>query len=225
MSELSTAELPVLHALRLVGAADPDHLGSSTGLSVATVEHELAHARDDDLATIRGSGSSRWVLTKRGREEVERRLGEQLDRLGTRSVVEHLYAAFVQLNPRILELCTEWQLREVDGELVANDHRDSVHDRWVLTRLQATHREARPTLASLADAVRWFEGYGVRLDTALEHVLGGQHQWVDSPAVDSYHSVWFELHEDLLASLGLQRHTETCDTAEQPGRRREIQGP
>ena len=27
--------------------------------------------------------------------------------------------------------------------------------------------------------------------------------------IDSYHTVWFELHEDLLATLGLERAAET----------------
>jgi hypothetical protein len=27
--------------------------------------------------------------------------------------------------------------------------------------------------------------------------------------VDSYHTVWFELHEDLLCTLGLERSSET----------------
>jgi hypothetical protein len=26
--------------------------------------------------------------------------------------------------------------------------------------------------------------------------------------IDSYHSVWFELHEDLLATLGIERGSE-----------------
>ena len=28
------------------------------------------------------------------------------------------------------------------------------------------------------------------------------------PMIDSYHSVWFELHEDLLATLGIERGSE-----------------
>jgi hypothetical protein len=28
---------------------------------------------------------------------------------------------------------------------------------------------------------------------------------VDSPLIDSFHTVWFELHEHLLATLGIER--------------------
>ena len=39
-------------------------------------------------------------------------------------------------------------------------------------------------------------------------VGGGDTRFVASPRVDSYHSVWFELHEDLLATLGFERTGE-----------------
>ena len=32
--------------------------------------------------------------------------------------------------------------------------------------------------------------------------------WVDAPGLDSIHTVWFELHEHLLASLGRSRVDE-----------------
>jgi hypothetical protein len=39
-------------------------------------------------------------------------------------------------------------------------------------------------------------------------VRAGEGDWFTSPLVDSYHTVWFELHEDLLATLGLERAEE-----------------
>jgi hypothetical protein len=39
----------------------------------------------------------------------------------------------------------------------------------------------------------------------LRRVDRGERRWVDAPRIDSCHTVWFELHEDLLASLGLER--------------------
>ena len=42
-----------------------------------------------------------------------------------------------------------------------------------------------------------------------KEVLAGEHDWVDRTDIDSCHRVWFELHEDLIATLGLSRHTET----------------
>jgi hypothetical protein len=32
--------------------------------------------------------------------------------------------------------------------------------------------------------------------------------WVSCPLVDSYHTVWFELHEELILAAGLTREAE-----------------
>ena len=49
--------------------------------------------------------------------------------------------------------------------------------------------------------------YGTRLTTALERTLGGNIAYV-TDTLDSYHSVWFQLHEDLLVTLGISREEE-----------------
>jgi hypothetical protein len=33
----------------------------------------------------------------------------------------------------------------------------------------------------------------------------GEREWLASPTIDSYHTVWMQLHEDLLLALGLER--------------------
>jgi hypothetical protein len=39
-------------------------------------------------------------------------------------------------------------------------------------------------------------------------VQSGEIEWFTKPMIESYHTIWFELHEDLLASLGLDRAKE-----------------
>jgi hypothetical protein len=43
---------------------------------------------------------------------------------------------------------------------------------------------------------------------ALERTRAGDADWFTKPTIDSYHTVWFELHENLLATLGIERGTE-----------------
>ena len=50
----------------------------------------------------------------------------------------------------------------------------------------------------------------MRLQLALTAALGGDQRFVASPRVDSYHSVWFELHEDLILLAGRTRAEETA---------------
>ena len=57
-----------------------------------------------------------------------------------------------------------------------------------------------------------FATYGPRLRSALQRVENGDVDWFTKPMIDSYHTVWFELHEDLLATLGIERSKEESRT-------------
>jgi hypothetical protein len=50
--------------------------------------------------------------------------------------------------------------------------------------------------------------YRPRLDGALARIRAGDRQWFTRPLIDSYHSVWFELHEELIGAAGLTRADE-----------------
>ena len=43
-------------------------------------------------------------------------------------------------------------------------------------------------------------------------VEDGEPDWFTSPRIDSYHTVWMELHEHLLVALGLERGPESAET-------------
>jgi hypothetical protein len=56
-------------------------------------------------------------------------------------------------------------------------------------------------------AVR-YRPYRRQLTRAVEKVEAGERDWFTKPVLPSYHTVWFELHEDLLTTLGLDRTAE-----------------
>lgn len=89
--------------------------------------------------------------------------------------------------------------------MAANDHSDWRWDEQVLERLASLSRRLRPIGEQLTEALARFAGYPDRFDAALDRVGQGQERWVDEPRIDSCHTVWCELHEDLLATLGLER--------------------
>jgi hypothetical protein len=60
----------------------------------------------------------------------------------------------------------------------------------------------------LADALDRFAHYGPRLGHAIDRVEAGEVEYATKPMIDSYHTVWFELHEDLLSTLGKERASE-----------------
>jgi hypothetical protein len=47
------------------------------------------------------------------------------------------------------------------------------------------------------------------LASALSKVETGQRAWVDAYNRDSCHMVWIQFHEDLLATLGIPRGSDT----------------
>jgi hypothetical protein len=47
--------------------------------------------------------------------------------------------------------------------------------------------------------------YQDKLMEALEKAEDGEIQWVSDARLESYHTIWFEMHEDLLRVLGRVR--------------------
>jgi hypothetical protein len=151
---------------------------------------------------------SGYSLTPEGRHALAALLAQELDAAGLRGAVEVCYERFRDLNPELLEICTRWQLREVDGEPVINDHADAAHDAAAIEQLVDLHHRSEPLLADLADLLDRFARYGPALRGALARLQAGDLDAFTKPVVPSYHTVWFELHEDLLATLGIDRSAE-----------------
>jgi hypothetical protein len=74
----------------------------------------------------------------------------------------------------------------------------------VLDRLTDFDQRAGVVCAALSPPLPRFRCYRVRLTGALTHVRSGALEYV-TDSVESYHAVWFQLHEDLLATLGIPR--------------------
>ena len=115
--------------------------------------------------------------------------------------------AFVALDQRMKEVVTAWQLKEPD---VVNDHADPEYDRDVLDRLAALHRDAAAFLDGHDNRFGSLATYRERLTRALDQAVNGDGRFVASPRVDSYHGVWFELHEDLIQLAGRTREDEVA---------------
>ena len=116
-----------------------------------------------------------------------------------------VYEAFLPLNREVLQMCTDWQVRQGGA---ANDHTDAAYDWAVIGRLDALDDRVGPLVRRLAESDERFAPYRERLRAARRRVADGEHDWLTSPRVDSYHTVWMELHEALLAALGLERRRE-----------------
>lgn len=206
---LDDGELLTLHGLRLLGFAPATRLAERVGMAVHAIEAELAALASGGHVIERTGARSGWTLTAAGRSRGESLLAAELDRAGVREAVTACHAWFVPINRALLETCTRWQVKDL-AERVLNDHQDPAYDAEVLDRLDGIDAQIQPICAELGRCLDRFAGYGPRLAVALERVRDGDHDWFTKPLIESYHTVWFELHEDLLATLGLDRSTESA---------------
>jgi hypothetical protein len=203
----SEARLLALHGLRLGGFVEADVVAARQGLPQADVDAVLAAARDEGLVRRRDGKVSGWMLTADGRAEGERLLAAERDGAGAGPAIATAYERFLQINKELLAVCTAWQVRdESSGAL--NDHQDATYDAGVIARLGEIDDCVQPICADLTSALARFAGYGPRLASARTKVEQGEIDWFTKPMIDSYHTVWFELHEDLLATLGIERSSE-----------------
>ena len=207
MSHLSSPELLVLHALRVKGMADAAVVAERFDLDPEVVDELLLdYEAFGWTSRVRFADIQGWALTPRGRAEDERRLAAELEQTGMRSEIVAAHDAFVVQNSRFLAAITNWQIRPQPADrLAANDHSDPRWDERVLNDLGHLYTELQPISEQLTSALHRFAGYSERYASALGKASDGERAWVSQPTIDSCHTVWMELHEDLLATLGLQR--------------------
>jgi hypothetical protein len=115
------------------------------------------------------------------------------------------YEAFLTLNRELIRVCNDWQVRPGG---VPNDHTDTRYDWSVIDRLQTLDERAGPVVNRVGRVHARFTTYRPRLRAALKRVDAGEHEWLTSPRLDSYHTVWMQFHEDLLLALGADRADE-----------------
>jgi hypothetical protein len=207
VAHVSSPDLLVLHGLRVKGMADAATVAERFVLDRELVDELLLDYEAFGWSTRVGFADvSGWALTTAGRAENERRLAAELDQTGTRSAVVAAHEVFSVLNSRFLAAVTDWQIRPKPTDpLAANDHTDSRWDDYVLDDLGDLERGVRPVCEQLTAALERFAGYPERYAAALGRAASGERAWIAQPKIDSCHTVWMELHEDLLATLGLER--------------------
>jgi hypothetical protein len=198
----------VLLVLRVRGVAPSAAVAERAGVPTAVVDEVLGSALDAGWVTQSSGRLAGWSLSAAGRRHGEQLLAEQVDSAGLRTELESVYGRFLGLNGELLSICTDWQVVRVDGVEVLNDHADAARDRAVLARLEQLHGAAAPLTDRLASLLVRFSGYSPRLSAARRRISAGEHEWLTRPTIDSYHTVWFELHENLLATLGRSRTQE-----------------
>jgi hypothetical protein len=168
------------------------------GMARGDLDPELATAVDAGLVLVKGP----IVMPTPAATALVGSWLRLSDDAQERDRVTRTMHAFLPINRRLRELCTAWQVRP-DGAV--NDHSDPGYDADIRDRLDDIHDSVAPLLARFAEDIPRTAGYRGRLEASLAKLDDGENTWFASPLIDSYHTVWMHLHQDLILSLGLTR--------------------
>jgi hypothetical protein len=123
--------------------------------------------------------------------------------MATKELEQVYEEKFRPLNLDFKRIATEWQMKKLpSGENVLNDHVDADYDTKVLDSLLGLHQRVMKLSKELMPLHTEAEGYLQRLDEAIKKINAGDRRYVTGVTVDSYHTVWYEFHYDLLKKLG-----------------------
>ncbi|NSC25224.1 pyruvate, phosphate dikinase [Streptomyces albus subsp. chlorinus] len=185
----------LLRVVGLKGAVAPDVVASALGVPVEGVGEQLASLRDGGFCDERG-GYVR--LTEAGRVRSREILAAERSACDA-AMLERCHTAFRSHNEAVKQAVTGWQTRAGESE----------HAGVALDRLGAIHRRLGELFALLGELPLSKRRYPQRLSAALGRAESGERGCVADPRIDSFHTVWFELHQELLDLLGLDRESET----------------
>jgi predicted transcriptional regulator len=192
-------ELTLLQAVRLKGRVRHADIAATLDDDEAAVDSAVKELTEAGLLmegkTVRLSPDGRIRLTQL--------LADERRDVDAEAFAQ-AYDDFRAVNRDFKSLVSDWQLR--DGE--PNDHGDAGYDAAVLGRLDDVHQSVLPILASATGQLPRLDAYTAKLSAALEKVHAGDTTWLTRPIIDSYHTVWFELHEELIGAAGLTREDE-----------------
>lgn len=114
------------------------------------------------------------------------------------------WADFEALDTEFKRVCSMWQVRQ-DGTGSLNTHDDPEYDFGVIEKLVEVHSRLRELVRSISGLEMELADLTVELDNAMARVSEGEFDYFTGVQLNSFHNLWFELHEDLLCTMGLRR--------------------
>ncbi|MEU8899106.1 pyruvate, phosphate dikinase [Nocardia sp. NPDC048505] len=193
----------LLRLIGIKGRVRPEAVAESLGLPEYETVCRCADLVDHGWCANTPAGLR---LTPAGREHVAALL-EQERRQVDADAVATIYTEFCRFNTELKDIITAWQMKDA---ATPNDHGDADYDQRVLARLHGLHERVTPLVRWIGSVTPRLRPYPARFDAAIARIAAGEHLWVARPVLDSYHTVWFELHEDLIGLCGLDRADEAA---------------
>lgn len=200
---MSDSYLLTLHTLTLKQMADADGIAGVIEQDVADITAALERAVEDKTAMgARGS----FMITPAGRALLDEAYPSWFATERADASVQEAMDQFESgVNRQVLRLTTDWQTIEVDGRSEPNDHGDSAYDEKIIDRLGIVLERTESVLAPLIDYRPELKRFLDRAGVALTRASSGETDYVSGVRVDSFHTVWFQMHEHILRVTGRER--------------------
>jgi pyruvate,orthophosphate dikinase len=188
--------LEVARTVQLKGLCSLEKAATALQASPEAVESLIASSPSLFKDTPRGC-----LLTPDGRAWLADALESERAPLDAAALKE-CYARFMALNTRFKQLVIDWQTAEAAATPTESDVSR------MLGGLRAIDSDLAGVLADVSARAPRLSSYARRFETALSHLEAGDLSMLASPLKDSYHTVWFEYHEELISVCGLDRLEE-----------------
>jgi len=187
-----TTDLRLLQALRLRGRSDASRVAESYGEDEAATADHLNRLAAQALVDEK---NGTFVLSKAGESLRARLIASERSQLDDSSL-QALYADFSCVDPAFKRLVADVQLGQIERADAAQ-------------HLAPIHQQLQPLLDRASALIPRLSLYASRFQDALQALQGGDGRYLASPLVESYHSIWFEWHEELIQASGRTRAQES----------------
>ena len=183
-----------LRVIQLKGLCTPERIAQVLGANEAQVFAALEPHTAILKSTPRG-----LALTAEARAWLSEQLAAERATVDS-ARLEAVWDRFQPLNTRFKGLITGAQL---------SASIDAGAPGWpeLVQSLSELHSEFSPVVLDVGTAAPRLGAYSYRFEAAYAAITAGDASMVASPIKDSYHTVWFELHEELFALTGRDRAT------------------
>jgi pyruvate,orthophosphate dikinase len=189
----TVSEFEVLRALQLRGVAGFETLATMLDTTTASVVGALENG-DMVVETPRGI-----ALNPTARAFVRDSLSAERATVDV-AALPPLYSEFIALDAQFKSLVTQWQLQRADGAARLPDD--------LARELNGLHDSVQAICSEVGRLVPRLTPFARRFANAMAAVEAGDMAALASPLRDSYHTIWFELHEELIHLTGRTREAE-----------------
>ena len=119
------------------------------------------------------------------------------------SKYEEQFAKFVIMDQKLKKIMYDWQGKTIGDQYIINDHTDREYDFSVLERLFDIDEKLR----NLLKGEEIYKELLSKLEYALQQVESGDYDWMAKYTIDSYHTVWIQIHE-MVADMAAKEYVE-----------------